>query len=124
MDYFLFVILATLIISALLFTVRKFRKGGGCCGEHETVRRNRTANRRRANYHYCISLDIGGMTCENCAIRLSNALNQSDGIFAKVFYETKKAQVYSESPPDETAIRQAVNDAGYVVMAYSLEKCR
>ncbi len=124
MDLILIIILISIILSALLFTIKKFRKGGGCCGEHETIHQNRPIDRHSANYHYCISLDIGGMTCENCAIRLANALNQSEGIFARVFYETKKAEVYSESVLDEMEIRKAVNDAGYVVMACSVKKNR
>ena len=77
------------------------------------LRRARDRNPR----HYaceCI-LEIGGMTCENCARRVENALNALEGTLAKVDIASHRARVYTKRPPEEAALRAAVRDAGYAV---------
>ena len=117
MKYVLLMIIAgIMIIFAGICTVRKFRKGGGCCGEHESIKLRKVYDRNPAHYAYHIDLDIGGMTCENCARRIENALNGLDGVWARVSFEKKTADVRCKSSPDEMTLRRAVSDAGYVVM--------
>ena len=40
-----------------------------------------------------IDLEIGGMTCASCAMRIEKKLNKLDGVTATVNYATEKAQV-------------------------------
>lgn len=114
----LFCVLAVVVGMAVGMTIRKLRKGGGCCQEHESVASIRAADRKKAHYPYRVQLEIGGMTCGNCAVRVANALNALEDTLAKVSYETKNAEVYCKQIPDETILRKAVMDAGYVVMKY------
>ena len=109
--------LALLLVWAVRTTVRRSRKGGGCCGEHEeTVKRASVSDRNRAHYPYETVLRIGGMTCDNCARKVENALNALPGTSAKVRIDTKTAIVRTKEAPDEALLRTAVSDAGYVVL--------
>ena len=38
-------------------------------------------------------LEIGGMTCSSCAMRIEKKLNKLDGVAASVNYATEKARV-------------------------------
>ena len=109
--------LALLIAWALHTAIRRSCRGGGCCGEHEeTVKRTPAADRNRAHYPYETVLRIGGMTCDNCARRVENALNALPGTAAKVRIDTKTATVRTKEAPDEAALRGAVAGAGYAVL--------
>ena len=114
--------LAAVIIWALIRTLRRSKKGGGCCGEHETVAQTNVADRNKAHYPHLVSLKLGGMTCENCARKVANALNGLEGVWAKVKLEDKSAEVRCKMSPDEALIRRTVTEAGYVVMEYQVRK--
>lgn len=111
-------LLAAAVIAAALAVARRSRRGGGCCGEHETVRRTGVADRNPAHYPHEAALDIGGMTCDNCARRVENALNGLDGVWATVRIDSRSARVRCKVKPDEAALRSAVRAAGYVVTGY------
>ena len=102
---------------ALRRTLIRSRKGGGCCGEHESAEKKVTvSDRNKAHYPYAVLLQIGGMTCENCARKVENALNLLDGTWAVVSISGGSAKVLSKTPLDEAALREAVRGAGYVVI--------
>ena len=101
---------------ALRRTLTRSKKGGGCCGEHEAAEKKVTvSDRNKAHYPYAVLLQIGGMTCENCARKVENALNLLDGTWAVVSISGGSAKVLSKTPLDEAALREAVRGAGYVV---------
>jgi P-type Cu+ transporter len=60
-----------------------------------------------------IELDITGMTCASCAMRVENRLNKLDGINATVNYATEKATVTVPSGYDPHALIAEVAKAGY-----------
>ena len=113
------VLIAALLLLAawaLRRTLIRSRKGGGCCGEHESAEKKVTvSDRNKTHYPYAVLLQIGGMTCENCARKVENALNLLDGTWAVVSISGGSAKVLSKTPPDEAALREAVRGAGYVV---------
>ena len=78
--------------------------------------RVRVADRDKRHYPYQTELVIGNMTCENCAIRVENALNALPGTWAQVSISTHKAIVRTKQEPDVTELRCAVSTAGYVVV--------
>lgn len=111
------VLLAVLVGWAVTKMIRRSKKGGGCCGEHEErPKRVFIGDRNKSHYPYKLTLTIGGMTCENCAIRVENHLNTLPGVFAKVNIDDKKAAVFSKEKPNPEQLRRVVSDAGYVVM--------
>lgn len=103
---------------AIVTACQRYRKGSACCGEHEeTVARVKSGDRNKKHYPYKATLNIGGMTCENCAIRVENALNSLPDVLASVDIATKKATILTKEPLDEQSIRNAVSQAGYIVMS-------
>lgn len=117
MRYLIPGIVAAAVFWALLHIRKKARRGGGCCGEHEEAeKRRRVSDRNPFHYPYSVELKIGGMTCENCARRVENALNAMDGVWAKADISAHKAAVRLKQPPDEATLSRAVAGAGYVVL--------
>ncbi|MBQ9155342.1 MAG: heavy-metal-associated domain-containing protein [Eubacterium sp.] len=116
------IVLAALIIWAVRKTVKKSRQGGGCCPEHEeTVKKQGVEDRDKSHYPFKATLEIGGMTCDNCARRVENALNSLDGTWASVSIADRRAKVLSKRPPDQEELSGAVIGAGYVVTGIKIE---
>ena len=115
----------TLLLFALFFvlglalarTVRRSRSGGGCCGEHEAMeRRTPVRDRNPRHYPHLVRMEIGGMTCANCARKVENALNALPDTLARVSPDTKIADVRTMEPAEEHRLREAVRAVGYVVV--------
>ena len=120
MNVLIVIILAAVIGWAVYHTIQKSKKGGGCCGEHEeTEKRIKVKDRNVRNYPYTAELKIGGMTCDNCARRVENALNGLKDTWATVRIDNSRAVVRTKNTPDEEQIRETVRQAGYVVTEYS-----
>lgn len=62
-------------------------------------------------------LIIEGMVCSHCASRVERALNALPGVRAHVDLSQKAAVIESAGPWDEEALKKAVQDAGYEVVA-------
>ena len=61
------------------------------------------------------TMDIEGMMCEHCASRVSQALNDIDGVEATVSLDHHQANVKLTGNVSDEALTQAVVDAGYKV---------
>ncbi|MBO0812025.1 MAG: copper-translocating P-type ATPase [Microlunatus sp.] len=60
-----------------------------------------------------IDLDIGGMTCASCAMRIEKKLNRLDGVQASVNYATEKARVSTPPGYDVRLLVTEVEKTGY-----------
>lgn len=121
MNIVLIIVLTLAVAWAVWHTLQKSRKGGGCCGEHEAAEKKvAVSDRNKSHYPYSASLQIAGMTCENCARKVENALNGMNGVWANVSISSHSAKVLFKTPPDEAAVREAVRQAGYVVTAFEV----
>ncbi|MFC0680322.1 heavy metal translocating P-type ATPase [Lysobacter korlensis] len=60
-----------------------------------------------------IELEIGGMTCASCAMRIEKKLNKLDGVAATVNYATEKAKVTVPDGFDATLLIAEVEKTGY-----------
>lgn len=110
-------LLVILVGWAVYHSVKKVKRGGGCCpGHEETLKRVVVQDKNRSHYPYQVTLDIGGMTCENCARRVENALNSLDGVWAKADISTHRVTVLCKAQPDLKKMAGSVREAGYVVM--------
>lgn len=112
MDYVIIGILMVIFVAAL-FRVKKHFKGGGCCGSGgNTIRDKKTLTAPKIGEKI---LRIEGMHCENCEIRVQNALNRLDGVACKASWKKKTATVaYSTEVPDEL-LKTTVEKMGYQV---------
>ncbi|MFW2514500.1 heavy metal translocating P-type ATPase [Demequina sp. SO4-13] len=68
------------------------------------------------NVRPSIELEIGGMTCASCAMRIEKKLNKLDGVTATVNYATEKAQVRAPEGVDTDALIAEVAKAGYTAV--------
>ena len=69
-----------------------------------------TASTRR------VDLDIGGMTCASCAMRIEKKLNRLDGVSATVNYATEQARVEAPAGYDPADLIAEVERAGYTAV--------
>ncbi len=60
-----------------------------------------------------VDLEIGGMTCSSCAMRIEKKLNRMPGVEATVNYATEKAHVVLPSGTDVAAAIATVEATGY-----------
>ena len=66
---------------------------------------------------YHKDIQIGGMTCINCANRVERGLKRIDGVkFASVNLATETAFIISEREISDQEIKEAVKWAGYSVL--------
>jgi len=61
------------------------------------------------------TLNIEGMTCTHCSSRVEKALNKIDGVNAKVYLETKSADITLTKSVEDKVLINAVEEAGYTV---------
>lgn len=113
------VVIAVLCVLALRRAIKTFSGDGSCCGgkSKKRVRRVRVADRDETNYPYATDISVGGMTCEKCVAAVENTLNALDGVWARVSLEGKSAHVLSKNPLDMEAVKDAIREAGYYVVA-------
>ncbi|MEI3866392.1 heavy metal translocating P-type ATPase [Microbacterium sp. CCNWLW134] len=60
-----------------------------------------------------VELQIGGMTCASCAMRIEKKLNKLDGVAATVNYATEKAKVTMSAGYDPALLIAEVEKTGY-----------
>ncbi|WP_173921696.1 cation-translocating P-type ATPase [Agromyces sp. Marseille-P2726] len=60
-----------------------------------------------------LDLDIGGMTCASCAMRIEKKLNKLDGVTATVNYATEQARVEAPAGYDPAELIAEVEKSGY-----------
>ncbi|MDQ0727849.1 cation-translocating P-type ATPase [Microbacterium sp. W4I20] len=63
-----------------------------------------------------VELEIGGMTCASCAMRIEKKLNKLDGVTATVNYATEKAKVIVPEGYDPAALIAEVEKTGYTAV--------
>lgn len=69
-----------------------------------------------------IEIKIGGMSCENCARHVREALFKLEGVQkVSINIEGGQALVEASGALDEAEIRQAIEEEGYEVQAISSE---
>lgn len=63
-----------------------------------------------------VELEIGGMTCASCAMRIEKKLNKLDGVTATVNYATEKAKVTAPAGVDTALLIAEVEKTGYTAV--------
>ena len=63
-----------------------------------------------------VELEIGGMTCASCAMRIEKKLNKLDGVEASVNYATEKARVTVPEGFDAQELIAEVEKTGYTAV--------
>ncbi len=60
-------------------------------------------------------MTISGMTCPHCHMRVEQALNNIDGVSARVNAAAKTAEIHCTPSVDDITLIRAVQKAGYNV---------
>ena len=111
------VIVALIVVFGTANYIKKLKKGGDCCPEHEEGTKSiKVKDRDKSHYPYEAKLAIDGMSCENCVRNVENALNAMDCTWAIVSLEYNMANVLLKYKPDIEKLSKAVSDAGYLVL--------
>ncbi|RRJ27166.1 heavy-metal-associated domain-containing protein [Lachnoanaerobaculum gingivalis] len=110
-------IVVVIVVFGSISYIKKLKKGGDCCPEHEEATKSvKVKDRDKSHYPYEAKLAIDGMSCNNCVRNVENALNALDGTWASVSLEDNMATVLLKNPPDIEKLSKAVADAGYMVL--------
>lgn len=116
------IIVVGLVVICVL-SVKSYMKKlkNGCCGGSgdKPEKKVKVADKNKEHYPYAVNAVIDGMVCGNCAMRVENAFNRMDGVWAKVDLAQKQATIRSKEPLKEADIRSTVRQAGYTVMKIS-----
>ncbi|MDO4325436.1 MAG: heavy metal-associated domain-containing protein [bacterium] len=112
-------IICLILLLLVIYGIRSYLKRltSGCCGAsgQAGVKRIKVKDRNTSHYPHHTVLKVDGMVCQNCAIRVENALNSMEGTFAKVDLSEEKVDVYMKTEWDKETLKKAVKDAGYTV---------
>ena len=103
------IILAVILFFAVKSSISHFRGEGGSRKE------KRIKPAKLDNVIAMKRVKIKGMRCENCNIRVQNALNRVEGISAKVNGERQEAVVQMGREIDDSEIRKIIDNLGYNV---------
>lgn len=112
------VILAVILFFAVKNSIPHFRGEGGCCGGSGKEKLIKPAKLERIIATKVMKIE--GMRCENCNRRVQNALNQLDGVNAKVYGDRAEAVVKLGRDVEDIELERAVTGLGYRVI--SIEK--
>ena len=112
-------IIGIVIVIICVFGIRSYTKrlSSGCCGGGgETQKRVKPADKNAENYPYVKKIKIEGMTCPNCAVRIENAFNRIDGMWAKVDSSTGYGTIMMKQEKEDEELKRIVQRAGYTVV--------
>ena len=111
-DYMIVVALLAILAFAMIRAKKHF-KGGGCCGSGgNTIRDKKSLTDPKIGEKV---LTVEGMHCENCEIRVENALNRLDNVVCKVNLKKKTATVSYSTEVADNLLKETVERLGYEV---------
>lgn len=111
-DAIIIIILLVIVVLALLRAKKHF-KGGGCCGSGSNmIRSKKKLTEPKLGEKILV---VEGMHCENCQIRVENALNRLDGVVCRVNLRKKTATVSYSTEVSDEMLKDTVERFGYKV---------
>ncbi len=110
----IFVIVIIAFISGIKSTAMRIENG--CCGGKEADKRKKVRDRDKSHYSYRAEIRIDGMKCRNCQIKVENALNSLDGVWAEADAGKKCATVLTKTKMNSERLAAPVCAAGYTVI--------
>ena len=118
-DAIIILIVVVLLIFELKGSIKHFKGEGPCCGGGSGA----SASPRKKTLDGPVvgrrTIKISGMHCQNCANRVTDALDNIEGVAAKVNLNKNCAEVSFDRAVDEIDLKRAVEKAGYEVISIS-----
>lgn len=115
-------IIAAGVFLAIRPTIKHMKGEGSCCGGGSSDGGKRKKKKLTEPKWGEKVLYVEGMHCENCKMRVEDAINQIDGAAAVVHLKEKKAVVSMCLEIEDEQLTKAVADAGYRVVKINTEK--
>lgn len=107
------IILAAVVIYGLMATMKHFKGEGGCCGGgSKEIREHKKLDGPKLGE---IEIQVTGMHCENCEIRVERFVNKLDGVVCKANHKKNLAVVTYSKPVEDEQLKKAIETAGYEV---------
>ena len=113
-------VLAVLAFIVLRTAVKRFGAKRKCCGGGKTEKREEKI--LDAEPVWETVLQIGGLCCEGCAVKVENALNRMDGVKATACHSEKRAVLLHCAALSETELRAVIADCGFELTAIETKK--
>lgn len=117
-NVFLIALIAVIALCGVRSAVKR-AKGESCCGGGPSEVKIEPSDKNKKNYPYRAELEIDGMKCAACAFKVQNKLNSLEGVWAKVSFKKKNAELLLKQADLEDVIKKTVADAGYSVVRYN-----
>lgn len=105
-------IIAVLVLVGLFSTVKHFQGKSSCCGGGSSY----ISKKKLDHVIGKKTVIVEGMTCENCVARVTRAVNDLEGLAARVNLRKKKVVVSMAREAADGEIRAAIEKAGYRVV--------
>ncbi|MBP3710528.1 MAG: heavy-metal-associated domain-containing protein [Treponema sp.] len=112
------VIIVLIIIVGVLGGIKSFLKratGKGCCAGGDAIVKIAAEDTDKSHYPYRARASVDGMTCKNCAVRVENALNNLDGVWATVDLKKHTVSILLKERNCTATLMDAVARAGYAL---------
>ena len=110
-------ILAAIVGMAIYGTVKRIRFGSDCCGRKEPApKKLRVADKNKNNYPYIYNLTVDGMHCINCARRIENAFNKTEGNWAAANLGNKQVVLRAKTEKTPSELAGIVSSEGYTLI--------
>lgn len=119
------VIIILILVLICIYSVRSYMKklAHGCCGSGgDEEKKVKVHDKDESHYPYCVTVSIDGMTCSHCKLRVENALNSEDGVWAKVNLKANTAQVHMKALIPKDDMSRIISRAGYTMVGYRIEE--
>ena len=111
-------ILFAIVAMAVYGTVKRIRYGSSCCGTKDPGERKvKVRDKNRDHYPYKYVLSVDGMHCSNCARRIENAFNRTDGRWATADVAKKEVRLLSKRKESESDLAGITGSAGYTLLS-------
>ncbi len=107
-------ILIAILVPAVKSSITHMKGEGSCCGGPKEKPVKKKIKGKPIGTK---TLQIEGMNCDHCRVRVENKINEVNGVVAKVSLAKKLAKVYLYEEVSENALVAAVEAAGYEVSA-------
>lgn len=112
------VVIVLILVVIAIFSVKSYAKklSSGCCGGGEdTEKKIKVRDKNPAHYSWHVKIGVDGMTCAHCKMRVENALNGEDGVWAEVSLKDESATVRMKNEISEDKLRYIISRAGYIM---------
>ncbi|MBR4574257.1 MAG: cation transporter [Lachnospiraceae bacterium] len=112
--------LVAIVAFAVYGTVKRIRFGSSCCGQKDPPdKKVKVQDRNKAHYPFRYVLGVDGMHCANCARRIENAFNRTEGRWAKADISKNEVELCSKQEEAEKTLSDIVSQAGYTMVSFT-----